>query len=61
MKRTGSGGHNARQIKWNGKVYRSLKELTDEHGLIRGYLSYYIRENRPFKGFKISYTNYPEN
>lgn len=55
MRKAGSGGHNARQIEWKGKVYPSIKELTDEHGLIRGYLSYYIRENRPFKGFKVFY------
>jgi hypothetical protein len=55
MRKPGSGGHNTRPVKWNGKDYNSLKELTDEFGLIRGYLSYYIRENRPFKGFKVYY------
>ena len=50
------GGQNKTPIVWNGKRYKSRAELEETFGLTKGYLSYYLREDKPFKGYYLDYS-----
>lgn len=46
---------NAKRVIWNGKEYPTMLSLCQDLGVGKGYLNWYIENDKPVKGHHIDF------